>query len=55
MAGKHIQTFLPEPQYRALMTLKLQKETSIDQLLKEAVALLLNQEGIAQKDEEENG
>jgi len=52
MAGKHVQTILSEPQYTALTMLKLQRETSIDQLLKEAVSLLLTQEGIAQKEEE---
>ena len=52
MAGKHVQTVLSESQYKDLTLLKLQKETSIDQLLKEAIELLLTQEGTAQKEEE---
>ena len=47
MAGKHVQTVLSESQYHSLTLLKLQSGRSIDQLLKEAVILLLNQEGIA--------
>ena len=47
MASKHVQTVLSESQYRSLTLLKLQSGRSIDQLLKEAVILLLNQEGIA--------
>ena len=47
MAGKHIQTFLSDSEYRSLTMVKLESGKSIDQLLKEAVTLLLIQEGKA--------
>jgi hypothetical protein len=51
MAGKHVQTYLSDSEYKALTLLKLESDKSIDQLLKEAVTLLLIQEGKAPTEE----
>jgi len=51
MAGKHVQTYLSDSEYKALTMLKLESSKSIEQLLKEAVFLLLIQEGKALPEE----